>query len=140
MKRILGIFALLLLLPHVVGASEEFSPGQVWSYESRPQEEASTLTVLRIDAGEPRIVHIALEGLNTQMRQPQKGEIHEMGHIPISELALRQSVKILVNSSSPLPEFESGYSEWKSAYEAGKAGYFTIPVAAIVEGIENSVQ
>ena len=124
----------------MAAASEEFVPGQVWHYESRPHEEEATLMVLRIDEGETRIVHIALSGLNVQMSQPEKGEINEMGHIPISETALQNSVTTLVGFSQQLPEYESGYNEWRSAYEAGKAGYFTVPVAAIVEGIEESLQ
>jgi len=57
-------------------------------------------------------------------------------HLPFSEAAIEKSVTALLADSAPLPAFEDGYREWRTAYEAGEAGVFTVSVAEAVSFIE----
>lgn len=47
--------------------SSKYEPGQVWSYHTRPGEEASRLTVLRVEPyGKPGdlAVHVRVDGVS----------------------------------------------------------------------------
>ena len=46
---------------------------------------------------------------------------------------MEQSVTTLERESGPVPDYSEGYRLWREAYDAGKGGVFTIPVA---EGFE----
>lgn len=124
----------------VMANDTPFSPGQNWKYNTRPGEEQSTLTILKIEPDQnPKIksiVHIAVHGVRIVGRD---GNVQsELPHMPISELALRTSVKEMVGSTPvTLPE---GYSLWKSAFDSGKAGTFSIPVSECVATVETGLQ
>jgi hypothetical protein len=110
----------------------KYKPGQVWSYKTRPGEKNSTLTVLRVEAvGAKRIVHIRVDKIRLKncLGGPEPDNIE---HMPFSREALDQSVIASVRTV-PLPNFESGYHEWRTAWNAGKAGFYTITVAEAVE-------
>jgi hypothetical protein len=110
----------------------KFAPGQVWSYKTRPGEENSTLTVLRIESdGNKTIVHIAIE--NVRMRNCTGGpEPDKFEHMPFAREALDQSVVSMLKKTK-VPDYEAGYSEWRKGWDAGKAGVYTISVAAALD-------
>jgi hypothetical protein len=35
--------------------------------------------------------------------------------------------------------FDEGYNAWRGAYEAGRGGIFTLPLAEIVESMEQAI-
>lgn len=39
----------LLLTGSAIGAAEPFTVGDIWSYQTRPGENASTLTILKVE-------------------------------------------------------------------------------------------
>jgi hypothetical protein len=114
-------------------SDEKYKPGQVWSYKTRTDEQGSTLTILRVEEGvdKKRIVHIRVDRIH--LRNCRGGpEPESFEHMPFSREALDLST-IKTVSIGPVPDFKNGYTEWRSAWDAGQAGYYTITVAEAIE-------
>lgn len=120
--------------------AEDFQIAQVWHYDTRPIDTGSTLTIVKIDViDEIRIIHISLEGVKVKNQQAPSGYGSTIGHLPIEEETLKNSVTKLVKANAKLPDFEEGYKMWKEAFDNGNGGYFTIPVSECVEYIEQAI-
>jgi hypothetical protein len=52
--------------------------------------------------------------------------------MPFSREALDLSAIKTVGTVA-VPDFKNGYSQWRSAWDAGQAGYYTITVAEAIE-------
>jgi len=118
--------------------TSDFRPGQEWAYRTRPGEESSTLTVLRVERA-PKlgvVVHVSVDGI--RLGDPARPPRH-IGHLPMSEDALRRSVTRKLRDDAPLPGFEDGYAIWREAYDGGEGGAFSIPVAEVVATIAATV-
>ncbi|HEU4415914.1 MAG TPA: hypothetical protein VFT65_14105 [Candidatus Angelobacter sp.] len=112
---------------------DKYKPGQVWSYRTRANEQESTLTILRVDEtpDKKRIVHIRVDHVQlTNCKGGQAPDTFE--HMPFSREALNEGV-LKVIRTGPVPDFRSGYSEWRAGWDAGKAGYYTISVALALD-------
>jgi hypothetical protein len=116
----------------------KFHVGERWSYRTRPGEEKSLLTIVKVESS-PRlgiIVHISLDGLRVKSAHAPSGFSETISHMPFAETSIEKSVTTLTATSVPLPAFEEGYTEWRRAFEAGKGGIFMITVAEGVGFIE----
>ena len=118
-----------------------FKPGQIWSYKTRPGEEASTLTILKVEKSEKLgiIVHVAIDGLKMKNQHASDGVGRNISHLPFAENAVRSSVSTKNKESAPLPDFMDGYNEWRTAHDQGKGGEFTASVADVVQSLEKSL-
>jgi hypothetical protein len=115
-----------------------FQPGQVWHYRTRAGEDSSTLTVLKVET-HPKtgvIVHIGVSGVH--VATPGGGSTSELGHLPLSEDALRRSVTTKVSDGAPTDRGTEGYNEWRRAFDAGQGGVFTTTVAECVGFVEQA--
>jgi hypothetical protein len=110
----------------------KYKPGQVWSYKTRTNEQKSTITILRVDETPQakRIVHIRVE--HVQLTNCRGGNAPDFEHMPFSKEALDQSVLEVIRSDK-VPDFENGYTSWRAAWDAKKAGYYTISVAEALD-------
>jgi hypothetical protein len=118
-----------------------FAPGQVWTYNTRPGEEASRIVICRVET-DPKlgqIVHIHVNGLRFKNKHAPGGISNEIGHMPYAADALQKSVVKLESTSAVLPSFEDGYQEWRNAFEEGKAGVWTAPVSEAIAGLESAL-
>ncbi len=107
-----------------------FLPGQVWQYDTRPSEEKSILIILSIDDEEDHtIIHVRLDNINFV----NNGCIQ---HLPFSDDAIMNSVTAFIKHLDAVPDFKAGYDQWKQEFEAGKAGYWKIPVKEAIEAID----
>jgi hypothetical protein len=122
-----------------IGKSQDFQVGQVWSYETREQEPNSTLQILKIDmiSETEKFIHIAVVDLKIASSEEGKF-VDRIGHLPMSETALRKSVVKLISKNESLPDFHEGYGMWREAFDAGKAGVFEVSVAEAVQFVEES--
>jgi hypothetical protein len=111
--------------------------GQTWKYQTRPGEEGSTLTVVKVESSPKTgvIVHISLRGLRVKSPGAPTGITREASHVPMDEQALQRSVTELVGTQRPLPSYEEGYRAWRSA----KGGAFTVPVADVIGLMEQAL-
>ncbi len=106
-------------------SASKFRAGQVWAIHTPSGQPNAKLTVLRVEDGGRLgpVVHIALSGVTYGNGQTS------IQHLPFAQSAVERSVTTLELASAPLPSFEEGYSLWREAFDAGKAGVFTITVA-----------
>lgn len=126
----------------IVGAQEteaKYKPGQKWSYKTRPGEEDSYLIVLKVDK-DPQlgdIIHIALRKLKMKNERLADGSFSEnVNHMPFSQEAIDKSGLKLLEEKTGLPDFAEGYQMWREAFDAKRAGVYSITVAEAVNVME----
>jgi hypothetical protein len=122
-----------------------FAPGQLWSYHARTGEDDSRVRVLRVDVSERAgvIVHVAVEGVSIHNPADPQRPTRTIGFMPIAEAALDASVTQLVeqdDSFTPSADFEAGHVGWKSAFDEGKAGFWTATVAKVVQTVDDGLR
>lgn len=120
---------------------QPFAPGQVWTYNTRPGEEASRIVICRVET-DPKlgeIVHIHVNGLRLKNKHAPGGASDQIGHMPYSGEALRKSLTKLESTGTVLPSSDSGYQEWRGAFDKGKAGVWTASVSEAIAGMESAL-
>lgn len=148
-KLVIFLFAGLLLSCSVQSKNmatdttdSKFKVGQVWKYKTRPNEPDSVFTIAKID-NEPKsgvIIHITVSNLKIKNPQAPSGYTDLVGHMPIAEKAIADSVTELSNQKPDLSSYEDGYQEWRKAFDSGKAGIWTLPVSECVAAMEQEIQ
>ena len=120
----------------------KFSVGQIWKYRTRPTEEESRITIVRVDADDPEfgnIIHIYISDLNIPNREAPEGKTVYVGHMPYDEDALENSVTEMVSETKTLPDYQDGYRLWKEAFDESQAGVFEIPVSQAIDFVQESI-
>jgi len=138
MKHLLTtILAVLGLASSAVAADVALKEGDCWSYATRPGEEASYLVIRKIEMlpaiGE--VVHISVFELKIKSPAAPKGYTDQAGHLPISGVSLRGSLKAKVQKEIPSVDWQKGYKMWLEA----KGGVFTKPVSECIGFIEEAI-
>jgi hypothetical protein len=135
------LFVLILLFTMSDTFAQEFKEGQVWRYRTRSNEQGSTLLINKVesDAKLGSIFHVSTSGVKVKNLRAPSGVTLELPHFPVSQKTLEVSVLKLVGTAAPNKDYQEGYSAWKQAFDAGKAGIFTISIAEIVDFIEKKV-
>ena len=107
----------------------KFHPGQIWRYKTRPGEDASTITILKIESlPKPvgTVVHVRVDDVHltncTGGPTPERFE-----HMPFTREALDRSITTLVKNDAEVPDL-SGYRQWL----ADCGGVYTITVAEAI--------
>lgn len=119
-----------------------FAVGQVWTYQTRPGDEGSTVQINRIEtvARLGVVFHLSVHDVHLRSDEAPEGfVVTDLPHFPAAQESLETSVIALSERRARTIDFESGYSEWREAFDAGRAGVFTIPVAEIVAAIEQAI-
>jgi hypothetical protein len=119
----------------------KFSVGQVWSYATREGEAQSRITIVRMDEDTDfgNIIHIYISNVEIPNADAPGGKTTFIAHMPYDEQALEESVTELDSETQPLPDFENGYRLWRTAFEAGEAGVFDVPVCQAVDFVQQSI-
>jgi hypothetical protein len=119
-----------------------FRTGQRWSYRAREGEETSTLTVLKVEShpGMGVILHVAVDGLRVSNKLVSGGVTERACHLPFARTAIERSVLALTGHEVPADDWRDGYSQWREAFDEGKAGVFTITVAEAVDALERTFE
>ena len=132
------LIACAMLIAAGNAAAENYEVGQIWSYQTRPQEPNSTLMILRIDNSSKlgQVVFIGL--MDVRIRHPNGKIIGSLSPLPITRHGLDQSVVKLVGKTDKLMSSNFSYMKWKEVQLAGKTPTtHAKPVAEIVNGLEN---
>jgi len=132
------LFASLLPLPlsaqkncaqPLLVTDSKFVPGEVWQYKTRAGEEASTLTILRVENA-PKlgtIVHVRVDGVHfSNCRGGPSPSV--LQHLPFSRAALEASVTAKVGSAKNVPDYAAGYQDWLTHC----GGVYTLTVDRVV--------
>jgi len=108
----------------------KFHVGQVWKYKTRPHEQQSTLTILRLESL-PKlgvIVHIRVDDI--RLRNCARGpEPNNIAPMPFSRDAIERSVVKLAKEGGAVPDFQDGYDAWRRAC----GGVYTFTVREAIE-------
>lgn len=118
-----------------------FKVGQVWTYKTRPGEEKSTLTVLKVEKfiNTDTIVHVRVDGVKIYSPAAAAGYVTEIGHMPFQKKALLASVIAVVGRNDTTLALLSGYAGWRNAMDSGKAGYFVTTVPQAITNIDSAM-
>ena len=116
-----------------------FSPGQVWRYHTRPNEESSRLIIGSIDVvGRQTVVSVSVIGARIVNPRRPDGVQEMLPHIPIAASTLVTCVVELCGESKVPAEFSEGYQIWREGVEWGRSSFFTIAVADILTVAEQA--
>ncbi|MGS1077730.1 hypothetical protein [Pseudoxanthomonas beigongshangi] len=134
-------FILMLGLVSPGANAQTYEAGQIWTYKTRPGEEASRVHIVKIEETPrgDRIFHIYVDNLKMRSLLDPNAMQTVLPHAPVSEKTLDESVIQLQGVEEELPDISEGYKFWREAYDAGAGGVFTIPVADIVDSVEQVV-
>lgn len=118
----------------VLPPSAQFAPGQVWEYNTRPEDSGSTLVVCHVETlnGET-LVHVYVRGVTLSLGDEARET--DIAHLPMSEAALAASVTQQSGTVDQLPPFQAGYNIWRTE----NGGYFTIPVASVIANMDGAL-
>ena len=139
MKRLLPILSPLLFFG--IASAQDFAEGQVWHYKTRKGEESSRVLINKIESNPTlgKIFHISVSGVNVKNPGIAGGISTDLPHFPVSEETLKKSLTKLNGKRQSNPDYQEGYQTWKSAFDKGEAGIFTIDVAEIVGAVEQAI-
>jgi hypothetical protein len=135
---LISLIVMLSLL--TLGAAPDFEEGQVWAYKTRPGEVESRLLIDKVedDPKLGRIFHISIS--KVQIKGGPITLTDELPHLPVSLQTLELSCTKLIGRSDPNPRYLPGYRMWRQAYDAGRAGIYTISIAEILDLTEKMLQ
>jgi hypothetical protein len=124
-----------------IASAQDFAEGQLWNYKTRPGENGSQVLInkVEIDPKLGKIFHISVSGVKVKNPKIAGGFSTTLPHFPVSEETLKKSLTKFNGKSQPNPEYYEGYMTWKSAFDKGEAGVFTIDVADIVGVVEKAI-
>jgi hypothetical protein len=103
----------------------KYHVGEKWNYRTRPGEEDSLLTVLKVESS-PKlgvIVHVSLDGLRIENPGAPGGVSETIGHLAFAEAAIDKSVTTRAATGVPVPADDERYE---------RASFFTVTVAETV--------
>ncbi|VFR56997.1 hypothetical protein BRI6_3659 [plant metagenome] len=131
----------LTALAGAAAAAQPYDSGQVWRYQTRPGEEASRVLINKVEAHDTlgRIFHISVLAVQVKNPRIEGGISTVLPHFPVSEQTLKGSLLEIEGSQAPNPDYLEGYEIWKTAFDKGEAGVFTITVADIVGVVEQTI-
>lgn len=116
----------------------KFKVGQMWSYRARQHEEKSYFIIVKIGHDDKlgTLVHIAMRGLKMKNRRSPDGISDTVNHMPFTEEAVKRSALKLLKEKVDLPDYKEGYQMWRDAFDAERAGVYTITIVEAVEVME----
>lgn len=59
--------------------------------------------------------------------------------MPFSEVALDSSGLKKIGEAKVIPDYQEGYNEWRTSFDKGGAGVFSIPVGKAVEYMQETM-
>jgi hypothetical protein len=132
----MSFFSRLLRRTRPAPSPTPFHAGQVWCYQTRPTEQASTALVLSVDTtadGEP-VIHVQVRGVALQAG-PGVQPISVIGHMPVSKNSFEQSVTSLLPASEAVPDHSEALSIWLQ----GGGGIWAVPLASAIGHLESTL-
>lgn len=134
--RVAFLIGFLMAGAGVRAQPNSYVEGQVWEYKTRPADAGSLLKIQKIDTDPRRvenrtIYHISI--INVRLNDPSVRR--EISHVPVSREALDDSVTREIPGRPPFPDASEGIAAWRQA----KGGVFTIPIAKIIDVVEQTM-
>ncbi|QDE38404.1 hypothetical protein FIV34_03910 [Luteibacter pinisoli] len=115
-----------------------YTPGQAWTYRTRPGEEDSRVVIRKMDI-EPEdgeVFHVSILGVKLRNHKVPGGLQPAMHHAAVLRATLEKSLLEHVGDGDAGEQWKDGYAVWRQAYDNGDAGVFDLSVADILGYIE----
>lgn len=118
-----------------------FLAGQVWTYPTRPGEEASRIIICRVETRPHlgQVVHLHVAGIRVRNDRAPGGFTDQISHMPYRGDALRALVNQLESTTPHAPAYLEGYNLWREAFDRGEAGVWTIAIAEAITLMEQAI-
>ena len=131
------VFSWLMSGAALQAAPNVYVEGQVWQYRTRPSDPDSLIKIQKIDTDPRRpvnrvIYHISIIGI----RLNDPAVRREISHVPVTREALDDSVIRAISGRPTFPEARDGIAEWRRV----KGGVFTLPIAQIIDVVEQTMR
>jgi hypothetical protein len=122
--------------------AHDFKAGQLWSYQTRPGDEAS-LVLINLVESVPKlgnVYHVSVLRVHLpSWKDTSRPEI-DLPHFPVLKVALDKSVVAHVGDRAPLDAYREGYATWRAASDDDGAGAFSVSIAEVVSLVEAAVE
>jgi hypothetical protein len=122
--------------------ARDFEAGQLWSYQTRPGDESS-LVLINLVESVPKlgtVYHISVLKVHMPSWKDNSRPEIDLPHFPVLKETLEKSLIAHVGERAPLEAYRNGYDTWRTAFDAGRAGAFTVSVAEVVSMIEETIE
>lgn len=119
----------------------KYRTGQVWSYNTRPNEAESEMTILKVESYPPigNVVHVSIRGLRIMNPRTKEGFVSILPFATFSEDAINRSVLSLTGEKTELPDYKGAHEAWQQKYQENQGGVFPVPVAEAVALVEKNM-
>ena len=140
MRHLLTFAAVLVMTSNA--HARDFEAGQLWSYQTRPGDEASLVLIDLVETV-PKlgtVYHISVLQVHFASWKDNSRPETDLPHFPVLKEALEKSVVSNVGKRAPLDAYREGYETWRSAFDAGRAGAFSVSISEIVSIVEATIE
>lgn len=112
-----------------------------YSFKSRDFEPHAKLVILKIEHENKggNIIHVRVDSVKIKTSENPVKYSTVISHMPFSEAALDSSGLRKIGKTENMPDYKKGYNEWRTSFDKGGAGVFSIPVGKAVEYMEETM-
>lgn len=113
---------------------KSFQVGDIWSFEGRENDPHPQILILGTEPfQDTTVIHVQISGI--QLKISDRQTLSTIGHVPVSEENLRNSVNDYLGETDVLDEELEGIKLWREA----KGGIYTVSLKEIVNIIEKTL-
>jgi len=115
--------------------------GNYYLFKSREFEPNAKLNVVKVEYLDKvgNIIHVRVDSVKIKTTEKPVEYSTVITHMPFSEAALDSSGLKRIGEAKTIPDYQKGYNEWRTSFDEGKAGVFSIPVNRAVEYMEETM-
>lgn len=116
----------------------KYHTGEEYTFKARPSEPNAMLTIVKVEHQDSigNIIHVRVDSVKVKTSEEPVKYSQVITHMPFSEAALDSSGLRRIGKAKVTPYYQEGYNEWRTSFEKGDAGVFSIPVSKAVEYME----
>lgn len=112
----------------------KYRVGEEYSFKSRPIEPNAVLTVVKVEHQDKvgNIVHVRVDSVKVKTSANSEKYSSVITHMPFSEAALDSSGLRKIGETKVIPDYQEGYSEWRTGFYKGGAVFLQYPLAKLL--------
>lgn len=112
-----------------------------YSFKSRDFEPNARLIILKVEHQNKNgnIIHVRVDSIKIKSSENPVKYLTVINHMPFSEAALDSSGLRKIGKDKSISDYSEGYKEWRTSFDKGEAGVFSITVGKAVEYMEQTM-
>ena len=121
--------------------NSKYRRGEEYSFQARSFEPNARLVILKVEHQEENgnIIHVRVDSVKIKTSEHPVNYSTVITHMPFSETALDASGLKKIGEVEKIPDYQEGYNEWRTSFDQGKAGIFTIPVGKAIDYMQETM-